>query len=364
LGELAVVYDHKDRFLALGLFDPSSPIRLRVLQLAVREELDDVWWARRLQQAVDKRRALFEPQTTGFRLINGESDGWPGLVLDRYDRTLAIKLYTGAWLPRLSEITSLIDGQLKPERIVLRLSRNLQKSAEADFSRTDGEVLRGAPVTEEIVFLETGLKFEADVLRGQKTGFFLDQRENRRKVEALAAGREVLNAFSFSGAFSIYAARGGARSTLDLDISAHALTASKRNFALNSSLASVAACQKEWVKADAFEWLGAYDTRKFGLIIVDPPSLARRESERGSAIAAYKQLASMAVRLLDPNGILVASSCSAHVHAEEFFTAIRQTAAKSRRRFAEIETTRHAPDHPATFKEAEYLKTIYLKLAG
>ena len=363
LGELAVVYDHNNRFLAFGLFDPNSPIRLRVLQSGTQAELNDAWWNSRLQLALETRRGLFDRETTGFRLINGESDGWPGLVLDRYDRTLALKLYTGIWLPRLDEISSLIDQQLQPERIVLRLSRNLQPVARTDFSRTDGELLRGSGLTGPVVFLESGLKFEADVLRGQKTGFFLDQRENRRKVEQMAAGRSVLNAFSFSGAFSIYAARGEARATLDLDISAHALASAERNFALNQSLASVAACRKEWKKADAFEWMAANPGRKFGLVIVDPPSLARRESERTSAIAAYKQLASMAIQLLSLGGILVASSCSAHVTAEEFFTAIRQAAIKSRRRSVVIETTRHAPDHPARFKEAEYLKTIYLRLA-
>jgi 23S rRNA (cytosine1962-C5)-methyltransferase len=210
-----------------------------------------------------------------------------------------------------------------------------------------------------VVFLETGLGFEADVVRGQKTGFFLDQRENRRRVETLASGRNVLNAFSFSGGFSLYAARGGARSVTDLDISAHALESAGRNFALNRASPAVAHCQREAVQADAFAWLGE-SGRVFDLVILDPPSLAKREAERAGAIRAYQRLAELGMRRLSPGGILVACSCSAHVSAEEFFEAVRDAAARSGRKFSELETARHAPDHPAGFKEAEYLKAIYL----
>jgi 23S rRNA (cytosine1962-C5)-methyltransferase len=362
LGEIGVVYDRNDRLLALGLFDPISPIRLRVLQLGKRETLDHAWWSRRLKQALARRHGLLGQETTGYRLINGESDGWPGLVLDRYDRSLVIKLYSGAWLPRLAEITSVIVQELKPDRIVERLSRHLQANAETNNAARDGQVLWGSALAGPVVFLESGLKFEADIQRGQKTGFFLDQRENRGRVERLAAGRSVLNAFSFSGGFSNYAARGGAQATLDLDISGHALASSKRNFELNKNVAAIAACHKEWVKVDVFNWLAANHAHRFGMVILDPPSLAKRESDKSSAISAYTQLAAMGIRHVTSGGILVASSCSAHVTAAEFFAAVRQAAAKSRRRFEEIETTRHAPDHPADFKEAEYLKTIYLRL--
>jgi 23S rRNA (cytosine1962-C5)-methyltransferase len=223
--------------------------------------------------------------------------------------------------------------------------------------RADQEI--GAPV----VFLENGLRFEADVLRGQKTGFFLDQRENRRLVESLARGRTVLNAFSFSGGFSVYAARGGAKSVTDLDISAHALAAAERNFKLNQTEPAVARAVHELVRADAFEWLTENSRRKFDLVVLDPPSLEKREAERAGAIRAYGKLAESGIKPLLPDGSLVACSCSAHVTAEEFFSAIRQSAAKSGRKLDELRTTRHAPDHPATFSEAEYLKAIFLKLS-
>jgi 23S rRNA (cytosine1962-C5)-methyltransferase len=377
-GELAVIFDRKDKFLAVGFFDPDSPIRVRVLHVGKPVQIDAAWWARRLDAAVRRRDGLFDERTTGYRLINGESDGWPGLVLDRYDTTLVLKIYTAAWLTRLEEITGLIQVRLKPERIVLRLSRNVQRgtahAAIADsqspiakatakrLSIHDGQVLIGDRLEACPTFLETGLRFEADVVRGQKTGFFLDQRENRCEVETLARGRAVLNAFSFSGGFSLYAARGGAKSVTDLDISVHALAAAERNFKLNQADAAVTGCRHELVQADAFEWLTANSGQKFDLVVLDPPSLAKREMERAGAIRTYGRLAESGFKHLLPGGILAACSCSAHVTAEEFFNAVRQYASKSGRKFTELKTTRYAADHPATFKEAQYLKGIYLKL--
>jgi 23S rRNA (cytosine1962-C5)-methyltransferase len=360
-GELGVVYDRQDRFLAVGLFDPDSPIRLRVLQARKPAVIDRAWWILRLQQALDKRHGLFDDATTGYRCINGESDGWPGLVLDRYHTTLVLKLYTAAWLPRSEEIIGVIREVLRPERLVLRLSRNVQAVARKQFGLADGQILLGPPLDGPVVFLESGLRFEVDVLRGQKTGFFLDQRENRRRVEALARGRSVLNAFSFSGAFSVYAARGGAVRATDLDISTHALESARRNLALTRSVPAIATCRQDLVQADALDWLAKSPRHKFDLIILDPPSFAKREAERPGAMRAYTRLAALAITHLAPAGILLACSCSAHVSADEFFAAIRQAIARSRRTFEEIATTRHAPDHPATFTEAQYLKAIYLR---
>ena len=361
-GELAVIFDRADKFLAVGLFDPASPIRVRVLHSGKPTTLDDAWWVARLDTTVRRRDGLFDDQTTGYRVINGESDSWPGLVLDRYAATLVLKIYTAAWLPRLAEILTLIRERLQPERIILRLSRNIEAAAEK-FKKRDGEILHGSPLSGAVIFSETGLNFEADVLRGQKTGFFLDQRENRRMVGTLARGRSVLNAFSFSGGFSLYAARGGAKSVVDLDISAHALAGAERNFALNKGDRSVADCRQERIQADTFAWLEKNAARKFDLIVLDPPSFAKREAERATAIHAYERLSALGIQRLEPGGILVSCSCSAHVSAEEFFEAVRHAAAKSGRKFSELQTTRHAPDHAASFKEAEYLKAIYLRCA-
>ena len=359
IGELAIIYDRKDQFLGMGLFDPDGPIRVRMLHVGKPQKVDRAWWQQHLTAALDRRRNLFDSQTTGYRLCNGESDGWPGFVLDRYDSTLVLKIYTTVWLSRLNEMIAIIAEQVPHERLILRLSRNIQDKA---LPFTEGQILRGTPVREPVTFLESGIRFEIDVVLGQKTGFYLDQRENRRRVEALAHGRRVLNAFSFSGGFSLYAARGGAVSVTDLDISPHALAAADRNFALNLDQPTIARCQHASVKTDAFDWLNstAAAPRSLDLIILDPPSLARRESERAQAIRAYGRLARSAIELLRPNGILVACSCSAHVSAEEFLGSVRGAATQAGRPFQELQTAGHAPDHPATFPEANYLKAIYL----
>jgi 23S rRNA (cytosine1962-C5)-methyltransferase len=361
-GELAVIYDRKDKFLAVGLFDPDSPIRVRILHAGKSQTIDAAWWRTRLEQTLTRRENLFDAQTNGFRLIHGESDGWPGLVLDRYDTTLVLKIYTAAWLPRLAEILALFREKISSERIVLRLSRNIQALAEKQFQQRDGSVLFGGS-PQGVIFSENGIRFEADVLRGQKTGFFLDQRENRAEVEKLSHGKKVLNAFSFSGGFSVYAARGRAISVTDLDISAHALESAKRNFALNQNFPTVAACKHETVQADAFEWLKK-NPAQFDLIVLDPPSLAKRASEREGAIHAYENLNSFGITKLSRDGILVAGSCSAHVSAREFFEAVHRAVKNSGRKFSEIKTMQHPPDHPATFKEAQYLKVIYLKFTA
>src|SRR5437867_11046235 len=368
LGELAAIYDRKNRFLAIGLFDPGSPLRVRVLHAGQPVAIDAAWWRERLRQAIARRDGMFDERTTGYRWINGESDGWPGLVLDRYDTTLVLKLYTAAWLPRLGEVVDLIGSvrlawcrqerppsTAAPDRestggfcrrdtangLVLRLSRNVKEAARAKFNLSDGQWLVGERQDSRIIFLESALCFEADIVRGQKTGFFLDQRENRRIVESLARDRDVLNAFSFTGGFSVYAARGGARSVTDLDISRYALAGSKRHFALNSHVSGVASCRHELIHADAFKWSEQGRKRRFDFVILDPPSLAKRESERSRAIQVYHKLASDGIQRLKRDGILAAASCSAHVSAEEFFAAVREAAKESRREFTELRTTGH-----------------------
>lgn len=360
LGELAVIYDRNNKFLGIGLYDPESPIRIRMLHAGSPQTVDEAWWSARLQNALTRREGLGGKHTTGYRLISGENDGWPGLVVDRFDQTLVLKLYSGVWLSRLEEIANRLETALKPQRIVLRLSRNIQTLAQTKFSLTDGQILRGEPLSGVVIFQENGIRFESDVLRGQKTGFFLDQRENRQRVGEMSAGKSVLNAFSFSGGFSLYAARGGAKSVTDLDISPHALEAANRNFALNESIPAVKQCLHRCVQADAFDWV-AKSKERFDIVILDPPSLAKREAERAGAIAAYENLAASGIRLVNRGGVLVAASCSAHVSPQEFSTAVLKAAQASRRPFTEMDRTGHAPDHPASFPEAMYLKCIYLR---
>ena len=357
VGEMAVVYDKKDKFLALGLYDPQSPIRLRVLHAGKPVKADREWWINRLSAAKAKRETLFdEAETNGWRWISGENDGFPGLVLDRYADTLVLKLYSAVWLPRFDDVLEWIEEVFSPGTIVLRLSRNIQEIAKQRWDLEEG-CLVGSPA-ELVLFRENGICFEAEVLHGQKTGFYLDQRDNRARVQRVAKDRDVLNAFSFSGGFSLYAARGGARSMTDLDISKHALESSTLNFELNPWAAET---KHELIQADAFEWLANGPRRGFDLIICDPPSLAKRETERAGAINAYRALAVSCLRRLTPGGILVAASCSAHVSEDEFFSAVT-SAADEYGPWTELWRAAHAPDHPATFREAHYLKCIAIQL--
>lgn len=361
-GELAVMYDRRDRFLAVGFYDPESPIRVRIVHQGKPATIGREWWMAKALVAKGVREgAVLNERTNGARWINGESEGFPGLVADRYAGTLVVKLYSPGWLSVWEEIESVFREVFEPERLVVRLSRNLVEAA-GRSGLVEG--FRGVEGEEMVVFEENGLRFESAVLRGQKTGFFLDQRDNRARVEAMAAGREVLNVFSFSGGFSLYAARGGAPAVTDVDISGHALESAARNFALNEGNAQVAAVGREAVQADAFAWLEeAPERMKYDLIVVDPPSLAKREREREGALRAYERLNRLAMLRLRPGGILLAASCSAHVRKEEFFRVVRETANRvAPQGWQERWTTGHALDHPAAFVEAEYLKAICLEV--
>jgi 23S rRNA (cytosine1962-C5)-methyltransferase len=358
-GELAVLYDAKDRFLAVGAFDAASPLRVRILHRQAGLAVDDAFWRERLAAAQRRRQPLADAQTNGYRLIHGENDGFPGLVADVYAGVLVIKLYSAWWLSRLEMLQSHFQAVLAPQAIILRFSRNMQKTA-ADRNKSPG-LLWGQLAAPQVLFQENGLTFESDVLQGQKTGFFLDQRENRARIESLARGRHVLNTFSFSGGFSLYAARGGARSVTDVDISPYALESSRRNAAHNPSLA---ATPRHYVQADVFAWLEQRPTQRYDLILTDPPSLAKREVERTRATQAYQALARHALEHLAPQGIYAAASCSAHVSEAEFFQAVEHSAKKSGRRYRILWSSNHALDHPSTFPEADYLKCLCLAFEG
>lgn len=368
-GELAILYDRSDRFLAIGLYDPGSAIRVRILHSGSPATIDDAWFRACIAAAIAKRGGLRDGEgITGYRCVNGESDGLPGLVIDRYGDVAVAKLYTAAWFPFVAggRLTDWVLRECGVAGLVLRLSRNIQRPG-AERGLEDGQVLAGT-VPERVPFLEHGLTFEAEPLHGQKTGFFLDQRHNRKLVGELAAGADVLNVFSHVGGFSVHAAAGGARSATDLDISEHAVAGARRNMLLNSNLRKVAECRHETVQADAFAWLaergrnagprdGTYD-----IVVIDPPSLAKRKSERERALAAYGQLAGLGLRCLRNSGVLVAASCSAHVTADDFFALVRHAAHRHARPGRELAATRHAIDHPAAIPEAHYLKCLFWRL--
>jgi len=360
-GDLAVAFDHKGRFLAVGLFDPHSPIRVHVLQHGRPATINVAWFCERLQAAARLRAPLLEGDTNGYRLVYGENDGLPGLVVDRYDRTLVLKLYTAAWVPHLQDVLAALQDVLPAERCVLRLSRAVRGLPGSLYGLEDGPILSGTDLLGPALFRENGLCFEADPLHGQKTGFFLDQRENRARVEKWAAGKRVLDVFAYSGGFSVYAARGGACEVVSLDLSRPALAAAERNWVLNQDQPGVAACHHELLAADAFHALAdlARRARRFDLLIVDPPSFAKQQYEVPRALAAYARLTRLALGVLRPEGMLVMASCSSRVSADTFFATVHRAALQTGRPLREIVRTGHALDHPVRFKEGAYLKCLF-----
>jgi len=364
-GDLGIVFDRKGRFLAAGLLDPDSPLRLRVLQASKPETIDGSWYSRRLSEALALRGPLLERarRTNGFRLVNGESDRFPGLVADRYADTVVVKLYTTAWIPHLAVVLDALVAVFPHERTVLRLNRSCIRSKPLLKGHFDGQVLRGPALSGPVVFQENGLRFEAEPVVGQKTGFFLDQRDNRARVGDLSGGLDVLNVFSYTGGFSLYAARGGARSVTSVDISRPATDAAERNFALNRTDRSVAACRHEGVCQDAFQVLEGYARarRQFDLVILDPPMFAQSSAQVDQALQAYARLTHAGLSVLRPGGILVQASCSNRVSPGDFFRCIHHAADQAGRPLTEIERTGHALDHPVTFPDGDYLKCLFAR---
>lgn len=359
-GDLAVIFDSKRRFLAIGLYDPESPIRVRVLQHHQQATINRAWFADRLHAAAAIRAPLPAQQTTGYRLMHGENDGLPGLILDRYGETLVLKLYTAAWLPHLRDVLPVLADIQPHTRLVLRLSRRLQSSA-GRYGLHDGQIIDGDTLDGPVQFVENGLHFAADVVEGHKTGFFFDQRDNRAHVRDLAAGRRVLDVFAYSGGFSVYAASGGASEVLSVDVSAPALAAAEANIARNRDNPRVRAAQHTTLAEDAFDVLERLQAegRTFDLVIVDPPSFAKRAAEVDRALAAYARLARLALGVLEPGGVLVSASCSSRVPADAFFATVTQAARDAGRPLAELRRTGHALDHPVGFPEGAYLKCLF-----
>jgi len=364
-GDLAVVFDRRRRFLAVGLYDPRSTIRVRVLHRGKPVKIDRGWFETTLAAAAELRAPLRQQPapraTTGFRLVHGENDSLPGLVVDRYAQTLVIKLYTLAWIPHLRDVVAALVAACPFERLVLRLGRAAQAGVADMHGLRDGRVLAGPALESPVLFQENGLTFEADPACGQKTGFFLDQRDNRSRVESLAAGRAMLNVFSYTGGFSVYAARGGAPEIVSVDASAPALQAAVRNLAHNRHLPAVAVADHHTLTGDAFQVLDqmARDGRRFGLVVIDPPAFAHQKTQVGQALAAYGRLTRLGLGVLEPGGVLVQASCSSRVDEETFCGVIHRAARDVGRPLQEIERTGHALDHPITFAEGAYLKCLF-----
>ena len=360
-GDLAVIFDKNRKFLAIGLYDPFSPIRVRILQANKSATIDHAWFQAKLKTAVQQRLPLQQTNSNGYRLVHGENDGLSGLIIDRYDQTYVVKLYSLAWIPHLADLLAALTAVSKPKTVILRLNRAMQKSKEYLHGLQDGQALIGKQPKAPVPFLENDIRFEADVVHGQKTGFFLDQRDNRAKVESLAMGKTVLNVFAYTGGFSVYAARGGATEVVSLDLSKPALQDAQRNFELNQDNPNVAQAKHELLAGDAFQLLKELKEagRQFDIVILDPPSFAKKQDEVDGALAAYGRLTKLGLGVLKKGGILVAASCSSRVDADTFFKTVNLAALDVKRPLTEIERTSHALDHPINFPEGAYLKCLF-----
>ncbi len=361
-GDLGIIYTSKNKFLAIGFYDPFSDIRLRILQWGTPLNIDARFFEDRLQKALTLRSSLDNQGTSGYRVLNGENDGFPGMVLDRYEDTAVLKLYTAAWVPYLADFLDSLASTLPVQRCVLRLSRNCRTAIEKISSFREGQILFGPRLNSAVCFRENGLFFEVDVLEGQKTGFFLDQRENRQRIRPLARDKSVLNVFSYTGGFSVYALAGKCQSVLEIDSSPLALKTSRDNLSLNFPAIKPGQNEFQQIEGDAFHALRQLRDRKasFDIVILDPPAFAVKKKQKAKALATYQRLAESGAKLTRPGGLLFAASCSRQVSAEEFFRAVFSGIRSAGKYYKETDKTGHAMDHPVTFKEAEYLKGIYL----
>jgi 23S rRNA (cytosine1962-C5)-methyltransferase len=343
-----------------GLWDADSPIAIRIF--SSRQRPNRAWVVERVRQAWDLRAPLREPtaQTSAYRWLYGESDGLPGIVVDLYgdvgsgERWAVLKTYAAS-------VERIKPWVVEALQAVKPLTGVIERGSE---DGRGAELLAGIMPAAPIIIAEHGLRFEVDVLLGQKTGFFLDQRENRRTVEQWSRGKRVLNLFSYTGGFSVYAARGGATLVTSVDSARAAMATAERNFSLNG----FDSAQHEFVVADCFEVLERYhgEGRRFDLIIVDPPSFAHSKAQLVPALGAYRRLNSLALKCLTPNGLLASSSCSSQVSPAAFRQMLAEAAANTGRRLFILHDAGQPLDHPvpAHFPEGRYLKFAVGRVAA
>jgi 23S rRNA (cytosine1962-C5)-methyltransferase len=333
--------------LGRGLADRQGPIGARLWTFG-----DAVFGPECVEERFDAARRLRErvrpPETTGLRLLHSEGDGAPGIVADRYGETDVLVLAAEGAVRRAPEIEAIYRRVFAPARLVLRAGGGKDET-------------RAGVEHEPVPFLEHGLRFEADIRGGQKTGFFLDQRDNRAAVRRLAAGAAVLNLFSYSGGFSVAALAGGAARAVDVDSSAAALAAARRQRAANGQQAP----EEDFVRADVFEDLRvrAAARERWDLVICDPPAFAKKKSDLDRACRGYKDIARLAMTLVAPGGILLACSCSGVVSAELFQKVLFAAGLDAGTEFSILERSGAGPDHPVSLDcpETEYLKAFFLE---
>ncbi|MFQ5512172.1 MAG: class I SAM-dependent rRNA methyltransferase [Candidatus Krumholzibacteriia bacterium] len=359
-GDVVRVNDHAGAFLAWGYFNPASQIQVRLLDGAESARIDDAWWRRRLEQAIDRRRQPPGPgETNMYRLVHAEADGLPGFVVDRYGGYLVLQALT-AGIERVKPLLCGLLGELlKPEGIFER--------SDGDGRRLEGLAavtgsLSGTSPPPALEVDEGGLRFLVDIASGHKTGFYIDQRENRRSVARYARGRNVLDLFCYSGGFGIHALSAGAGSVTMVDSSSDALALARRNVELNAGTDAPA----ELVEGNAFNIVRTYRdaARTFDMIVVDPPRFAQTRAQAAKAERAYKDINLVAVKLLSPGGILATFSCSGAVGFESFSRVVAWSSLDAGRNLQIVERLAQSCDHPVNplFPESEYLTGLVCRV--
>jgi len=347
------------RFLAWAAYSPASQIRARAWSFDEAEVPGPDLFEKRIETALALRRAQVPPETTNaLRLVHGESDGLPGLVADRYADTLVVQLLSAGCERWREALIGILREQSGCARVHERSDTDGRELE--GFAASTG-LIAGTAVDGPLRIVENGIQYEVDVAAGQKTGFYLDQRDNRARVRTLADGRELLNCFCYTGGFTLSALAGGARSVLSIDSSAPALELAKRNLALNG----VEANRAEWLEADVFGALRKLRTegRQFDFIVLDPPKFAPTPKDAERAARGYKDINLNALKLLRPGGLLATFSCSGGVSPELFQKIVAGAAADAGVSLLLRESYRAAPDHPVRieFPEGEYLKGLLLE---
>lgn len=358
-GETVEIRSTSGETLAVAAYSPQSQIVARVWDWK-KCVIDRAFFHERVRRAVEQRRALLDSDAIdALRLVNGESDGLPGVVADRYGDTIVVQLSSAGadrWRSAIADALLDADGATR-----------LWERSDAEVRQLEGlasvvHVLRGPAEPGRIVIRENHLSFEIDLARGHKTGFYLDQRENRRLVRALAHGRDVLDGFCYTGGFALNAAAGGARSVIAVDSSAEALELARRNATLNDS------ALVSWREGDVFQLLRTFrdEGRGFDLVVLDPPKFAPTAAHAAKAARAYKDINLLAFKLLRPRGLLVTFSCSGGISADLFQKIVAGAALDAGVDAQIIQRLGAGLDHPVAlnFPEGEYLKGLLCRLAS
>ncbi len=360
-GDVVDLATHEGRFIARGIWNASSRLRVRLYAFESDVPLDAPFWRSRIDAAIALRRTLgLDDRSGAARLINSEGDDLSGLIVDRYGDHLAIQVTSLAMAGRLDAICDALEATVKPAGILLR-------GADRGLSKLEGlhlpdRVIRGTAPEGPVFIREGSLSWGVDLTEGQKTGFYLDQRENRRAAALLARDRRVLDLFCYSGGFAVTCAiTGSARNVLAVDGSAKATALARANADFNGAANVTVETADAFGRIDSLAAAG----EKFGMVILDPPKFARSRGAIEEALRAYHRINRVAVDLLEPGGILVSCSCSGSVSRDDFLEMLSAVAQRSGRQIAMLECRGAAPDHPvsASCLEGEYLKCVIARVA-